>query len=159
MDEIGIIMLKRSIKIYSITLLFSMVLLGCGSKTPDEIASMIIVSYPATQEVPAGLGMQIRLINDSEYCIMFPVVTGMTIYTMQDEKEVEVKNLINTIGNENVNLNPKDEIFSTLTIGVVPDTSNLSITAPTQFFVRLSGYLCDDESVKIIKEIPFTVVP
>lgn len=152
-------MLKWSIKIYSITLLFSIVLLGCGSKTPEEIASMITVSYPASQEISAGLGMQIRLINESEYCIIFPVVTGMTIYTMQDGKEIEVKNLINTIGNEKVNLNPKDEIFSTLTIGVVPDISSLSITDPTQFFVRMDGYLCDDESVKIIKEIPFTVVP
>ena len=120
---------------------------------------MIRVSYPASQEVPVGLGMDIELKNESKYCVMFPVVTGMTIYTVQDGKEIEVKNLVVIMGSENVPLGPKGEVFSMRFISIVPDTSSLSIKEPTQFFARLNGYLCDDESVKIVKEVPFTVVP
>ena len=152
-------MWSRTIKIYSVTLLLSILILGCGNKTPEEIASMIDVSYPALQEVPVGLGMDIELKNESKYCVMFPVVTGMTIYTVQDGKEIEVKNLVVIMGSENVPLGPKGEVFSMRFINIVPDTSSLSIKEPTQFFARLNGYLCDDESVKIVKEVPFTVVP
>jgi hypothetical protein len=157
--EIGVIMCSRTIKIYGITILLSILIFGCGNKNPEEISSMIRVSYPASQEVPVGLGVEIELTNESKYCVIFPQVTGMTIYTMRDGKEIEVNNLIVIMGNENMPLGPKDEIFSKRSIGVVPDTSNLSITSPTQFFVRLNGYLCDDESVKIAKVILFTVVP
>lgn len=150
---------SRIIKIYGITILFSILVLGCGNKNPEEISSMIRVSYPVSQEVPLGLGLEIELTNESKYCVIFPQVTGMAIYTMQDGKEIEVNNLIVIMGSENMPLEPRDEIFSKRSIDVVPDTSNLSITSPTQFFVRLNGYLCDDESIKIVKIIPFTVVP
>ncbi|HNB55297.1 MAG TPA: hypothetical protein PK530_25320 [Anaerolineales bacterium] len=150
----------KTTKVYGIVLLFSMLLIGCGNnRTPDVIATMIDVSYPASREVPTGSGIEIQLTNESEYCVIFPVVTGMTIYTVENGEEIKVGNLVVVMGDENVPLGPKDEIFSMRQISIVPDTTGLSISKPTQFFARLTGYLCDDESVKIIKEIPFTVIP
>ncbi len=139
----------------------SVLLLGCANDEPEEIISKIQVSYPVSQEISkaSGVGIRIELINESKYCVIFPIVTGMKIYTEQNGSQLEVENLINIIGDQNINLNPKDEIFSLLFVDIVPDLSAITITEPTQFFVSLSGYLCDDKNVEITKIIPFTVIP
>ena len=139
----------------------SFLLLGCASNSPEEIAAKIRVSYPVSQEISKaeGVGIEMYLINESNYCVMFPLVSGMTIYTEQSGSRFEVKNLITIMGDENLIVDSQGEIFSKRSVDVVPDVSGIPITAPTQFFVSLSGYLCDDENVKIIKVIPFTVSP
>jgi hypothetical protein len=151
-------------KYYGLNFLIVMalfLLLGCASKTPEEIAAKIRVSYPVSQEISkaAGVGIEIDLINESNYCVIFPQVSGMTIYTEKSGNRLEVKNLITIMGDENLIVNSQGEIFSKRSVDVVPDVSGITITAPTQFFVSLSGHLCDDENVKIIKVIPFTVTP
>ena len=142
-------------------ILASVLLLGCANDESEEIISKIQVSYPVSQEISkaSGVGIRIELINESKYCVIFPIVTGMKIYTEQNGSQLEVENLINIIGDQNINLNPKDEIFSLLFVDIVPDLSAITITEPTQFFVSLSGYLCDDKNVEITKIIPFTVIP
>jgi hypothetical protein len=139
----------------------SFLLLGCASKTPEEIAAKIRVSYPVSQEISkaAGVGIEMDLINESNYCVIFPQVSGMTIYTEKSGSRLEVNNLITIMGDENLVVNSQGEIFSKRSVDIAPDVSGITITAPTQFFVSLSGYLCDDENVKIIKVIPFTVTP
>ena len=139
----------------------SVLLLGCASKNPEEIASKIQVDFPVSQEISkaAGTGWDVELTNESNYCVIFPLVTGMTIYTEDAGNRLEVENLLNIIGSENLEVNSRGKIFSKRSVGIVPDLSNITITEPTQFFVSLSGYLCDDENVKIIKLIPFTVIP
>jgi hypothetical protein len=136
-------------------------LFGCVRKDPEEIASKILISYPVSQEISkaSGVGMDIELINESDYCIVFPIVAGMKIYTEQGGSHVEVENLLTIIGDQNLVINPQGEIFSKRFVGIVPDTSDIEISGPTQFFVSLSGYLCNNENIKIIKEIPFTVIP
>ncbi|MBK9602237.1 MAG: hypothetical protein IPO36_10405 [Anaerolineales bacterium] len=121
-------------------ILASVLLLGCANDEPEEIISKIQVSYPVSQEISkaSGVGIRIELINESKYCVIFPIVTGMKIYTEQNGSQLEVENLINIIGDQNINLNPKDEIFSLLFLDIVPDLSAITITEPTQFFVSLS---------------------
>jgi hypothetical protein len=143
----------------NIAVIIVILLTGCRSKDPEEISSTIQVSYPISQEMPVGSGISIELTNRSNYCVVFPIVTGMKIYAEQGGNRVEVKNLITVIGDENLVLNPQGEILSKRSIDIAPDTSNITITEPTQFFVSQSGYLCDDNNVQIQKEIPFTVIP
>ena len=139
----------------------SVLLLGCASKNPEEIASKIQVDFPVSQEISkaSGTGWDVELTNESNYCVIFPLVTGMTIYTELGGKQLEVENMVNIIGSENLYLNPRGEIFSKMSVGILPDISNVTIEKPTQFFARLSGYLCEDENTNIIKTIPFTVTP
>ncbi len=141
--------------------IISALLIGCASQSPETIASEIQVSFPVSQEISksAGTGWDIELTNESKYCVIFPLVSGMKIYTERDGSRIEVENLLKIMGDENLVINPNGQIFSSRFVGIVPDLSEIAVTEPIQFFISLSGYLCNDESVKISKIIPFTVIP
>lgn len=139
----------------------SVLLLGCATKNPETIAPEIQVAFPVSQEISktSGTGWDLELTNESNYCVIFPLVSGLKIYTEKGGSRIEVENLLNIIGDENLIVNPKGQIFSSRFVGILPDLSSITVTEPMQFFVSLSGYLCDDEYIKITKVIPFTVVP
>jgi hypothetical protein len=142
--------------------LFIIFLISCNTHTPmsaSEISSLISYSYPYSQEMRVGEQIDIFVTNETDYCLVFPLVGGLTIYTEENDEHIEVKNLVNIIGNQNLTISPKGEPLSSRMILLQPNTSSILIEKPTTFFVKLTGYLCDDENFLIEKIIPFTITP
>ncbi len=134
---------------------------GClkQSDAPTMIANSIEITYSPSPEMKVGYQMEVLLKNTTKYCVQFPLVDGLEIYANQNGAWVKVPNLVTILGDENLYLESKDKPLSRRSIDIQPDISSLEIQNPTSFRALLTGHLCDDESIKIEKEIPFTVVP
>ncbi len=135
------------------TLLFS-----CAVQPKDITASLEVV-YPKTSEFHVGAPVDIIINNTSNYCVVFSLKDGLTIYAEQSSGQVGIANLVEFIGSQDWVIKPKGDLYSSRLISMYPDLSNLSITSPTKFYAKLTGHFCDDESVQVKKEIPFTIVP
>lgn len=146
-------------------LLYSFVfvsLSGCVNNytiDPEQIASSIIVTYELSDQISFGNRADVVLTNETEYCVIFPLLNGLSIYSEQNGNQINIKNLIDIIGDQNLILPPNGEPLSTRRIALRPDTSSLKAEVPFEFIVEIKGYLCDDKKIQIVKKIPFTAIP
>lgn len=138
-----------------------LLLYGCKGNqyNTSEISSSILVSYKFSQEVSSGNRADIVLTNTTDFCIVFPLIDGLRIYTEDDNEEKELKNLIDIIGDQNLILPPDGEPLSSRIVALRPDTSSIFIKEPVLLSIKLTGYLCDDSSIVIEKIIPLTIKP
>ena len=142
-------------------LALSILLIGCGqkAKSPDQIAESIEVIYDNSSEIPLGTRISIWVKNTSAYCVEFPLADGLSLYAYEKDVWIEIPNSVKFIGKQTITLIPNDIMSSEDQVALHPDISSLSMDKPTKFYALLTGYLCDDTTVKIQKEIPFTLIP
>ena len=72
---------------------------------------------------------------------------------------ITIDNLVDIVGSQDFILSAKGDIFSTRSVYLRPDVSNLTITDSTQFTAHFTGYLCDDKNIEINKDVIFTIPP
>ncbi len=156
---IGLIMKKGKKIFLGIVATFLLTSCSKNSDTPIAISNSIEIAYSPSSEMEVGNQMEAILINKTKHCIQFPLVDGLEIYATQNGTWVKVPSLVTILGDQNLYLEPKGKPLSRRSIDIQPDISSLEIQNPTSFRVLLTGHLCDDESIKIEKEIPFTVGP
>ena len=138
-----------------------MLLYSCSTNgtNSEDIASSIEIKFSNSETFLIDDPIELFLVNKSSSCIVFPLVDGLRIYTQQNGKKVEIKNLINNMGSQDLILYPKGEILSTRSLDLRPDITGLKIDKPTDFSVILTGYLCENEAIQIQKEILVTITP
>jgi hypothetical protein len=129
---------------------------------PAEIADSIVLFYPTGPQM--GVidyldGFNVWIKNETKYCINFPPDYGIKVFAEIGNVVIEVPNLVTYLGTQPILLEPKGEDFSEHSVSVWPDVINLELKMPTNFYAQITGYLCDDEGVAVIKKIPFIVVP
>jgi hypothetical protein len=149
----------KHLLIYFLTL--PILLIGCGQKAkgPDQIAKSIEVIYDNSSEITLGTRISIWVKNTSAYCVEFPLSDGLSLYAYEKDAWIEIPNLVEFIGKQTITLMPNDILLSENQVVLNPDISSLSMDKPTKFYALLTGYLCDDKTVEIKKEIPFTLIP
>ena len=147
-------------------LIMTIVLSDCSSpSTPQssDIANSIDVSYITGPQVdlPTGVNplLSAWITNQTKYCINFPPDYGIKVFAETSDGWTEIPNRVKYISDHPVLLKPKGDIFSQHSLDAQPDLSALTLTQPTNFYVEISGHLCDDEKVIIEKKIPFVVAP
>ncbi len=143
-------------------LLFVVLLSGCSGSYESQIENIpdsIEVTYETGPEISSNQNLMFWIKNQTNFCISFPRGYGIRNYAEKSDGWTEVPNLGNFLGNEPRLLKPKGDFFSEDSVVVRPDISNLGLTEPTNFYVTISGHLCDDETVLIEKKIPFVVIP
>jgi hypothetical protein len=153
----------------SITLTFKLALVmmamaigGCIGSSKQQIANIadsIDVSYQTGPRIGVNQDLTVWIKNQTAYCVSFPPDYGIKIFAETSDGWTEVSNLVTFVGNQPRSLKPKGDIFSERSIDVRPDVSALMLSQPTNFYVSISGHLCNDETVLVEKEIPFVVVP
>ncbi len=157
--------INKVFKILLIAILAIMLLASCGAPDPQEIADSLIVYYPSNSifqrenQVMVGWGLEAWITNESEYCIVFPYDYGVKIYLKDEKAETEVANTVTYANYQDVRLAQRGDSGSRRIIPVLPDLTNIIIDVPQEFRATITGYLCDDETVEITKEIIFFVVP
>lgn len=142
-----------------ITIIFFLCSCSSNGSDPASIASSIDVKYPVSEEFLIDSQIEVFLINESAFCVAFPLDDGLKIYAQENDEEVEVENLIINIGSQDLILYPKGKMLSTRSLDLRPDTNHLKMEKPTKFKVILTGYLCEDENVQIQKEFLLTSMP
>lgn len=151
-------MLKKSLSY--LFLIFS--LSGCtfiSQPDKEKIESGILISYVYSNEIKSGSSSDVEITNQTNFCLVFPIIDGMEIYTESNGAQTKIDNLVTHLGDQNLIISPKGEPLSSRTITLRPDTSKLVSTTPVDFTVKFTGYLCDDKDFKIEKEIPFIAIP
>lgn len=148
------------IKLMAVVILL---LTGCNNSnttlTPNEISDSLEISYQVGPEIQIYSYVQALVKNPTTYCIVFPLDYGMKIYSEENGNNVEIKNRTVYIGDKPNYLKAISDIESFVLVVISPDTSQLIINQPINFYAEITGHLCDDESVVIKKQIPFVVVP
>lgn len=143
-----------------IVLLLSVLLLSCNqAEQPEFISESIEIRYQEPSELIAGNPVDVWLINTSKHCLQFDLLDGMKIFVRQEEQWIEIANSVKFIGDSTVTLMPKGDFFSETLINIRPDFTTLAISTPTDAYALLTGYLCNDNTIQIQKEIPFTINP
>jgi hypothetical protein len=135
---------------------------SCSSSSdqqPVNIADSIDVSYQTGPKISTHETLTIWIVNQTNYCISFPPGFGIRIFAETNNGWVEVQNTGKYLGSDPSLLKPQGDIFSQGIIDAQPDISQLAITKATNFYLEISGHLCDDDTVIVKKEIPFIVVP
>jgi hypothetical protein len=141
---------------------FSIFLNACSNsyeKQIENIPDSIEVTYETGPEIGQNEILTVWIKNQTDFCISFPRGYGIRNFVETSDGWKEVPNLGKFIGTEPRLLKPRNDFFSEDSIDVRPDLSGLGLTKPTNFYVTISGHLCDDETVLVEKKIPFVVVP
>lgn len=135
---------------------------GCIlNNQPDKgkIEADIQISYVYSNEIKSGNRADIEITNNTNYCLVFPLIDGVNIYTEKNKVQTKIDDLGIILGDQNLVVSPKGELLSSRTITLRPDTSKIVSTTPVNFTVKLTGYLCDDKDFIIEKEVPFIATP
>lgn len=152
-------------KILSIAILAIMLLTSCGAPDPQEIADSLLIyfnsgAFQKGNQIKAGSGLSVSVINRSGYCLIFPYDYGVKkIYLQRNGEELEISNTVDYIFLEDAPTVDKIDIDSSGSVLLAPDLTNIVIDAPQEFRATITGHLCDDETVEITKDIIFFVVP
>jgi hypothetical protein len=139
-----------------------MILSGCSNSSEsrvENIANGIDVSYETGPQISQGQNLIFWIKNQTDFCVSFPPDYGIKVFSETSNGWEEVPNLVNYVGTEPRLLQPKDNFFSEDSIFARPDLSGLGLVKPANFYVSISGNLCDDKTVLIEKKISFIVVP
>lgn len=151
-------MMKKSL--FYLLIMFS--LSGCtfiNQPDKEKIESGILISYVYSNEIKSRDRADVEITNQTNFCLVFPLINGIEIYTESNGTQTKIDNLVTYLGEQNLIISPKGELLSSRTITLRPDTSKLVSTTPVDFTVKFTGYLCDDKDFKIEKEIPFIAIP
>lgn len=130
-----------------------------SASQPKDIAASIEITYQPSSTIKRGSDLDVWLKNTTKYCLEFPAVDGMKVYAQQKERWVEIPNLVTVIGNQIVKLKPAGDFWDANVFTISPDLASLNSNEPIKFRAVLTGYLCEDHTIVIEKEIPFTVTP
>jgi uncharacterized membrane protein len=115
-----------------------------------------IAEYYIGPEIKANDILTFWIVNKSEECIVFPYDLGQKIFAEINNEWKPVNNIMEYHHHNDNILNGDNP---TTMVSVAPDLSNITVTAPVNFKVVLSGKLCDNKNFVVEKTIPFTVVP
>jgi len=140
----------------------TLAIISCSDSSEQQIENIadgIELIYEMGPEIGRGQILTVWINNQTSFCISFPRGYGIKIFSETSNGWKEVPNLGKFIGTEPRLLQPKGDFFSEDSIDVFPDVSGLELVQPTNFYVSISGNLCDDETVLVEKNIPFVVVP
>ncbi|MEN9562885.1 MAG: hypothetical protein RIR73_1129 [Chloroflexota bacterium] len=151
-------MMKKSLS-YLLLIFF---LSGCtfiNRPDKDKIESGILISYVYSNEIKSRNSADVEITNQTNFCLVFPLIDGIEIYTESNKARTKLVNLVTYLGDQNLIVSPKGESLSSRIITLRPDTSKIVSTMPVNFTVKLTGYLCDDKEFKIEKKIPFIAIP
>ena len=146
----------------NILLFFIMILYSCSSSPKSQvenIADGIEVSYETGPKIGQNQILTFCIENQTQFCFSFPRGYGIKIFSKTSNGWIEVPNRGKFLGTEPRLLKPKEDFFSEDSVDVFPDISGLGLVQPTDFYVSISGSLCEDETVVIEKKIPFVVAP
>ncbi len=152
--------MKNKFKFILIFLFLASLFTSCKKQAeqPELISAAIEIQYQNVDGI-AGNPVDALLINNSEYCIKFDLADGLNIFVGQNEKWIEIPNLVEFLGDSVLILQPKGNLSSRGSVNLRPDMANLVIKSPTEAYALLTGYLCDDDNIQIQKKIPFTINP
>jgi len=133
---------------------------GCTSKGRIEnYADFIQIIYRTGPTISSKDDLLVDIRNTSSYCFDFPPDFGIKITTQIGGSTREVKNLMDYVGDKDIFLKPKGDVFDTEVADFMPDLSSLSLNNPTAFEGLINGHLCDNPNIPITIKVPFTVTP
>lgn len=161
------ILQMKQLKLLSFVYVFCIGLLfGCFSPapTPQEIEEQITIDYingllQSGNRVKHGMWLNVAISNNSKACIEYPVNYDLEIYLLEDGEEKRIADATQYIGDRPFYLKPSGEFGSLHTLSISPDLSDRNVATPLELKAKIIGHLCDDESVEIVKEVNFFVVP
>ena len=146
----------------SAIVILTLAIISCSNSSEQQIADIadsIEVSYQTGPQIGVHQDLTIWIKNQTKYCVSFPPDFGIKVFAEINKNWQEVPNLGTFLGNEPRLLKPKGDIFAETSLDARPDVSDLGLTQSTNFYVSISGHLCDDDTVLVEKKIPFVVVP
>ena len=142
-----------------IFLIFIITGFGCKGDSPESISDSIDLTYQTGPNIFPNDFVEIRITNQTNFCIVFPVDFDIKVYLKQSENWLQVSNLVTDIGDRPVILEPKGEMFSVAIVLIKPDISNITIKEPIESYGLITGHLCDNENIVIEKKLPFLITP
>ena len=142
-----------------ITISIVIIISGCNGKSPETIADSIDLIYQIGPNIMPNEFVEIRIINQTNYCIVFPIDFETKVFLKQDDGWVQVSNLVTNIGDGPQILESKGKMFSVAIVLIKPDTTNVVIEKPIESYALITGHLCDDENFVIEKKLPFVITP
>jgi hypothetical protein len=131
-----------------------------GSSQPVS-GDVIQVEFTNGPDIRPSQDLEFWIKNTSSTCISFPYDFDLKIYHENNGGWIEVKNLFqyrSTTG-QDLMLQPAGELFSKRPIDLSPDLNQLKLDTTTKFKAAIQGFLCNNKTSIIKKEIPFTVSP
>ena len=138
------------------------ILSGCNKPSqnslPQDIADSLLIEYQSGPEIPVYGHIEALLNNPTSFCIVFPPDLGIRLFLEQEGSITEIHNFTKYIGDQSRYLEPAGH-QDFISVGFDPDISDLGVLEATEFYAEITGHLCDDDSVVIIKRIPFVIVP
>lgn len=132
---------------------------GCQIVPIANLEDNITYYYQTDSEINKSEYLTIWIQNRTNKCISFPPDFGARIFAETESGEIEVPNLMKVIGDKEWIFDPQNEISLENPLNLRPNILELSLSKPTNFYVLISGHLCNDEQTVINKKIPFTVTP
>lgn len=139
-----------------ICLIIVLFLVSCEKNiNTEDISKLLKISndeFPVIAE-----GYSFRIDNYSEYCIQFPLGYNLQIFVDTIDGIKEISNSAQYFGEAPITIEEKGSPQSSIFISFSPRTQDLSLLKSMDFYVVISGSLCDDSSVIIEKTVPFEV--
>lgn len=153
-------LIQRSI-MHVLTLIVLLGLTSCTKPAPNTagVSDLLVITYDSGPGIGIGDNLEFWIKNESDRCISFPVDYGLKLFVKANQTWDQVPNLATYVGEEPNVLESKGGTFSEDAVIARPDVSQLDLAGPTDFYASVTGHLCDDGSVIVEKEIPFTVTP
>jgi hypothetical protein len=122
-----------------------------------NLADSIELEYETGPEITINEDLTVWMRNESAFCVVFPADYSLKIFSKSEGRQFD--NLINYIGDAPNYLRPKGDLFSERSIDIRPNTSGFTISRTTEFYAEVTGRLCKDENVVVVKKIPFIIAP
>jgi hypothetical protein len=156
----------RKLVIY-IFITFNLLLTGCthqngisATTTLKNYSSSLIVQFNHGDILDSLGGLDAWVINESNYCFVFPYNYGVRIVMNTGGVWNEIPSLVYYLSQDDIILGSKAEtVFNSYPIAIKPDISRVSITEKSKFIATIKGYLCDHPEIVVEKEIPFYALP
>ena len=152
-----------------IYIFFTCYLLSTGcTQQPDITATIAVKNYSNSLTVQYSYGdildnlggLNAWVINESNYCFIFPYNYGVSIVMNIGGVWNEIPSLVYYVSQNDIIIGSKAEsVFNSSPISIHPDLSSVSITEKTKFIATIKGYLCDHPEIVVEKEIPFYAEP
>lgn len=140
-------------------LIFTFILVSCEKSIikSEDISDLLVINYESNPILAEGFS--IRIDNNSDYCIQFPLGYNLKISAHTTDGIKEIPNTKEYIGEEPIQLEKKGNPQSSIFISFSPQTQDLSFPESADYYIEITGILCKDSSVIIQKKIPFEFNP
>lgn len=149
----------KLMKIHNCLFIIAFILISCDRTIPhpEDISNMLLINYEESPIIAEGF--VIRIDNNSKYCVQFPIGYNLKIFIETIDGITEIPNATRYIGEYPNQLEKKGDPQSSIFITFMPIIQDLLLIESGDFYVEISGNLCEDSSVIIQKRIPFEVKP